>query len=146
MNSPHYFRSQAGADPLSSLPGYAEIIAEERLSSCRAQAYENTRLHQANLRIEPWATRLNFGRARLLVDSPFSPFIGRPLEVLHDICYVDFVAVDSRQAQSLIQYFPCRSYERPSAEIFFVSWLLAHQHNRGFRRSFAKNGLRRRFP
>src|SRR5437660_1507121 len=117
MHSPHYFRSQAGADPPSSLPRHAEIISEQRLGSGRTQAHENTRLQQANLRIEPGAARLNFGRARLLVNSPLPPFIGRPLEVLYDICYVDFVAVDSCQAQSLIQYFSRRSYERAAGQI-----------------------------
>src|SRR5437879_359864 len=118
MHSPYYLRSQAGADPPSSLTGHAEIISEKRLGSGRTQAHENTRLHQANLRIEPGTARLNFGRARLLMDSPLPPFIWRPFEVLYDICDINFVAVDSRQAQSLIQYFSCRSYERPSAEIF----------------------------
>src|SRR5712671_1631456 len=146
MYRPHYSWRQAGANPSSSFPRDAELISEEGLSSGRPQAHENAWLHQPNLRIEPGPARLNFGRARLLVDSPLPPFIWRPFEVLHDICDIDFIAVDSRQAQSLIKYLSCRSNKRPAAEIFFVSGLLAHQHNRGFRRSFAKNGLRRRFP
>ena len=80
------------------------------------------------------------------MDSPLSTFIGRPLEVLYDICYVDFVAVDSCQAQSLIQYFSRRSYERAAGQIFLIPGLFAHEHNRRFRRPVAKHGLRRRFP
>jgi hypothetical protein len=84
------------------LPRHAEIISEQRLGSGRTHAHENTRLHQANLSIEPWMTRLNFARARLLMDSPLSTFIGRPLEVLHDICDIDLVAVDPCKAQSVV--------------------------------------------
>src|ERR1700716_754804 len=129
MHRPHYSWTQAGRHPLSSLPGYAETVSEERLSSGRAQAYENTRFHQTNLRIEPGTARLNFGRARLLMDSPLPPFIRRPLEVLHDICYIDFVAVDPRQAQSLVQYLSRRSDERPASQIFLIPGLFAHRHN-----------------
>src|ERR1700674_4693596 len=146
MHRRHYFRSQAGANPLSSLLRYAEIIAEERLSSGRAQAYENPRLHQANLRIEPGTARLDFGGARFFVNSPLAPFIGRPLEVLHNICDIYFGAVDPCQSQSLIQYFSRRPDERSAAKIFFVSGLFADEHNCGCRRSLTKNGLCSRFP
>src|ERR1700737_2507869 len=106
MHRPHYSWSQAGRHPLSSLPGYAETVSEERLSSGRAQAYENTRFHQANLRIEPGTARLDFGRTRLLVDSPLPPFIRRPLEMLHDIRDINFVAVDPCRPQRPIKFFP----------------------------------------
>jgi len=54
---------------------------------------------------------------------------------------IGLVAVDAGFVQGTVEDFAGRADERPPGEIFLVAGLLADQHDRRVRRTFAEHGL-----
>jgi hypothetical protein len=78
------------------------------------------------------------------MDAPFA--FRLPLEVLHRIRHIDFVALDTSFDQRFIQQLSRRTHKWFSREIFVVARLFTHKNDFGVTRAFAKNRLRSRFP
>ena len=65
-----------------------------------------------------------------------------PLEMLHRIRDINLSAIYAGGLQAFIQQLAGRPNERLSLLIFAITWLFAHQKNRGMGSAFAKNNLR----
>src|ERR1700753_531357 len=64
-------------------------------------------------------------------------------EMLHGVAQIDCRSSDARFAEEVIEHSACWSDKWLSTAIFFVSWLLADEHQLGGCRTGAKHGLRR---
>jgi len=66
--------------------------------------------------------------------------------MLHDVGYVNIIAIDSGRGQGFIQNSACRPYKRTALQVFFVARLFAHQHDPSDCVSFTEDGLRAQLP
>jgi hypothetical protein len=73
----------------------------------------------------------------LLCIRRFSAFF--KFKMFYCVGDVNFTAIDSGFFESFVQHLPRWTYERMSAQIFFVARLLADQDHTRVRRSFPKN-------
>jgi hypothetical protein len=113
--------------------------AEQRLSSGRAEKHEHARLDSRELAVEPVPASGDFGAVRLVMDAPLPP--GAPLEVLHRIRHVHPLSVDACGSECFVEHASRGTDERPTGEIFAISGLLTHEHQRCVRRPFAEHRL-----
>src|SRR5690242_14837811 len=132
-------RQRKGDEP-AAVSGYAKILAEECLGCGRPERYDNARLDDADLGLEPRKAGFDLDRTRLAVDTARSA--RHPFEVLDDIGDVGLPAIDPGFLQAAVQQPARRADEGATGQVFGIARLLAHQHDPGSLRSFAENGLR----
>jgi hypothetical protein len=70
----------------------------------------------------------------------------RPLEMLHNIGDVHFVAINTRLRERLIEQFAGRPDERSASPILSIAGLFSHQHDDCVGPSFSEYSLYRRSP
>jgi len=142
----HHVRRQIGWNQVSSVAANLELSSQQRLRGACSETDKNFRPDNFQFRIEPRAACLDFRMARFLMDASLAPLRSRPLKVLHDIRHVDFGAIKSRIAESILKNLPRRPDEGASQFVFLITGLLAYEHNPSLGWTFAKHSLRRVLP
>src|SRR6185437_13994942 len=99
------------------------------------------RLEDGALKVEPPAAALDLVRVRLLVQPPFAA--RREFEMLDRVGDEDLFAVDAGLRDRLAEHAPGGADEGRAGDIFFVTGLLADQHDTRLGRAFARHDLRR---
>src|SRR5206468_2423378 len=146
MRRGHHVGSEIGRNQFPAIPGHSEILAEQPLGRTGAEADENLRLHNFQLRIEPGTARFDFRMTRLLMNAPLAALRSFPFEVLHHIRDVYLGAVDSHLDENFVQKPPRGSDKRMPLPVFVIAGLLPHKHDQSLGRSFSKNRLSRVLP
>lgn len=124
---------------LTTLLRYSKVAAQQRLSRGRAQADDDSRLHQFNLNVEPRTARRNLERIRLLVNPALAA--GLPLKVFDGVCHIGVAAIDAGFMQRLVEQSARRTDEGTSLQVFFVVRLLADEHDACLGLAFTEDGL-----
>lgn len=106
-----------------------ERLAQQALGRSRTEANDRLRLHHTNLRLQPWATRIDFDLIRLLVDASLSPWL--PLEVLHGIRDIDVLAINSGGFKGFIKDLPGWPNKRLPCLVFLIARLFSYKHDSG---------------
>src|SRR5687768_7516137 len=137
-------RDDAGGEgarkDLTALLHQLELRTEHGLRGGGAEADDDGRVDGAQLRFEPRATRLDLGRARLLVDPPLPPRL--PLEVFDGVGDIDLIARNTGIRERLVEHRAGRSDKGLSLPIFLVARLLADKHHARRARAGAEHDLR----
>src|SRR3954470_3149261 len=139
-----HVRGELRLEPAAALLRDAELLAEERLCSRRAEADEHLRLDRGQLGLEPRTTGHLLRPGRLRVDAPLAARL--PLEVLDGVRHVGRRPVYPRQLESLVEDAPGGADEGSARLVLLIPRLLADEENPRFRRSLAEDGLRPRLP
>src|SRR6185436_763950 len=113
---------------------------EQRLCRGGAQADEDLRLHDRELRVEPGPAGRDLRPRRLGVDPPLAACL--PFEVLDDVRDVGARAVDACLLETLVEQPPRRPDEGMSFPVLPVAGLLPDEHQLRLRRALAEDGLR----
>jgi hypothetical protein len=130
--------------PFAALFRDAELAAEQRLRRGRAEADEDARTDDGELRLEPLTAGRELAPARLGVDPPLAARL--PLEVLHRVRHVDGSTVDAGLDERIVEDAAGRPDERRTVEILAVARLLADEHRRRTSRPRAEHRLRGVLP
>src|SRR5712692_2475386 len=128
------------ANQLAPLLGYAELIAQQRLCGCGAEAHDDPRPDGGDLRLQPGAASRDFASIWLLVDTSLAARL--PFEVLDGVGHVHLVTIDAGSFERLIQQLARRPDERPALAILIVARLLAHHHQLGRGAALTEHRLR----
>jgi len=137
---PHRF------DDESAILHDAERRTEQRLGGCRAEAHDYLRRDLRDLLLQPREAGAHFARVRRLVNATLRSRVARPLEMLHRVRHVHFVAVDSGGVECVIEQPSRGTDERPALFVFHVARLFTHDEHASAARPFAENGLRGDLP
>src|SRR5438034_3507528 len=131
-------------NPLAAVLSHAKITSQDALCGGCAQQYNNFRLHYFDFGVQPRAAGGNLDGIGLFMNTPLAARL--PLEVLHNIRYVNIIAIDAGCGQSFVQHRACRAYEWPALKVLFVSRLLAYHHHASVGPALAEYGLRSEPP
>ena len=133
-------RAPVGAlHDLASLPGDAEIAAEQSLGGGGAQAHDQLGLDALDLRFQPGEASGDLARTGLGMQPPFAARC--PFEMLDDIGDIGCFSIDSNVGQGFIEQPPGRADERAALEIFLIAGCLAHKHQPSIDRPFTEHRL-----
>src|SRR3954470_16078540 len=144
VNGGHYKWRERRLDQFATTLAHPKTFAEQRLRGGGAEANEDGRLYHVQLRLKPRMARCDFAAVWLLVNAPLAN--GLPLEMLHDVCDVNLVAVDSHFLQNLVEEFSGRTHEWAASKVFIVARLFADEHHLRIGRAFAEDCLGTSFP
>src|SRR3954469_22248970 len=138
MDSCHDLFSQVGIEPLATHLSNPEIFAEEHLSGGGAEANQNPRRDDVDLRLQPRRTCPHFSGIGFFVNLTLAT--RRPFEMFDDVRNVRFVAIDACFFESLVEHTSRRSDEGMACLVLFIARLLADEHNLGRSLALAKYG------
>ena len=100
----------------------AEILSEECLRRCGAEANKNPRTNDCDLCLEPRHACANLTGSRLLMYATLAARF--PFEVLYGIRDVSLVSIDTRIDERFIKESSRRSDKRVTCDILFIARLL----------------------
>src|SRR6185312_13791845 len=106
-----------------------------------AEANQDLRVNRGDFDFEPGAAGADLGRGGALMDARLAAL--DEAEVLHHVGDVNTAAIDSGFTESVVEDAAGGTDEGMSGEVLEVAGLLADQHQRGGRRTFAEDGLSR---
>src|SRR5215470_10274050 len=139
MNSREHPWREFRRQNLATLPRDTESRAENRLRRRRTHCYDEVGPNDPQFRLQPWTTRCNLTRVRLLMNSTFTARL--PLKVFHRVGNVNLRTIDSSFLERAIHDLPGRTNERFASNIFVIARLFANQHHWRALRSFTEDGL-----
>src|SRR5690349_2093939 len=90
--------------------------------------------------LQPRMASRDFAQAGLGVHSPLTAW--RPLEVLYRVGDVDLLARNAHFPHHAVEQLAGGANEWAAADVFRIAWLLADEHGRRPRGTFAKHCLR----
>src|SRR5581483_11378093 len=122
----------------------AELRAEKRLRSRRAETNNRVRFNNGYLRVQPRTARPDFVRVRFLVQAPFSARL--PFEMLHDVRDVNGSAVEPDLLERAIEQLARRPDERLARAVFVIARHFADEHDARSSRPLAEDSLCADFP
>ncbi len=146
MYRPGYLCRQGRGHYLAPLPAHAEVSSKKSLRCRGAEADNDFWFYHSQFGVKLPSAGVNFRGPWFLVNSSFPPLCRAPFEMLDYVGDVDVASFNACGLQSCAQQPSRRANKRMSFNVLSVTWLLAHQHDRGVRTSFAKHCLRRIFP
>src|SRR5215211_8782694 len=111
-----------GVEDLTAVLRDLEGSPEDRLSGCGAQTDEHFRLHDRQLRIEPWPARGDVRHRRLAMDTSLPARF--PTEVLDRVSDVHLVAIEPGVGEASVEQLPGWTDERVAFEVLTVTRLL----------------------
>ena len=122
----------------------AERLTEKRLRGGRTQRHDEIGVYVLDLGFQPRLARGNLAVVRLHVYPALA--LLDPLEVLHGIREVHVSFVDAGVEESATQESPRRPDKGPALQVLVITWLFAHEEQRGACIAFAKDSLGRACP
>src|SRR5687767_5693899 len=131
--------TENGVDELAALFHDRYRLTGNRLRGRSPEADKNLGLYYFYFDLEPRPACNNLANRRLLMQAPLAT--PDPLEMLHRIGHVYFIAGNSRVFKRPIKHAAGWPYEGFTFLIFYVARLLTHQHHTCMAGPIAKNGL-----
>src|ERR1051325_7358886 len=128
MDSREHPWRNLGRQHLSTLPSDSKSGAEHRLRCCGTHCQDEVGLTDPKFRFQPWTTRCDFTRIRLLMNSAFPSRL--PFEMFYGVGDINLRPIDSSFLERTVHDFASRTNKRLARDIFVVARLFADQHHR----------------
>ena len=139
MYGGHDVGSERRFEKFAAMLSDAKVAPEEGLGGGCTEADDHFGFERGNFRFEPGTAGGDFGGVWLFVDAALAARF--PLEMLHCVGDVNFLAVDARFGEGGVEKFACRADEGKPFEVFLITGLFADEHDFRGRTAVAEDGL-----
>ncbi len=127
MNRRDHVRRERRIDQLASVLSDAKVSAKQGLSRRRAKTHDHSWSQGGDFCVKPKSASFYLAGIRRLVDAAFSARL--PFKMLHDVCQVDLLQINTRFSQQSAQKFSGWPDEWLALLVLPIAWDLPDQHD-----------------